>query len=193
MIVLILPASVTAAQSPVNLGTTESFAVLAGTTITNTGTTTINGDAGGNVGLFPGTAFTGQETATISGAIHLNNDVASKAKDDLVIAYDDAADGTFQITGTLTLDADGDPEGVFIFLTSSTLITASDSNTITPAGDTTETTITKTGEASNSAFMVIGPIMLCLAGIIFLALQISQKRAGTVMPNSDYRASDRKK
>jgi len=318
MIVLIFPASVTAAQPPVNLGTTESFAVLAGTTITNTGTTTINGDAGGNVGLFPGTAFTGQETATISGAIHLNNDVASKAKDDLVIAYDDAAgrtpvsrisselggmnlkpgiydsaDGTFQITGTLTLDADGDPEGVFIFLTSSTLITASDSNvsllnsarycrifwkvgssatlgtnsnfvghifaltsiaaqtgatvqgqllarngevtldsntitngfcaaaaptseetaaaattaaptpaetavaetanTITPAGDTTETTITKTGEASNSAFMVIGPIMLCLAGIIFLALQISQKRAGTVMPNSDYRASDRKK
>ena len=153
MLILILPASVMAAQPPVNLGTTESFAVLAGTTITNTGTTTINGDAGGNVGLFPGTSFTGQETVTISGAIHLNDDVALKAKDDLVIAYDDAAgrtpvsrisselggatlkpgiydsaDGTFQITGTLTLDAEGDPDGVFIFLTSSTLITASDSN-----------------------------------------------------------------
>jgi len=153
MIVLILPASVMAAQPPVNLGTTASFAVLAGTTVTNIGTTTINGDAGGNVGLFPGTSFTGQETAIISGTIHLNDTVASIAKDDLVIAYDDAAgrtpvlrisselgganlkpgiydsaDGTFQITGTLTLDAEGDPDGVFVFLTSSTLITASDSN-----------------------------------------------------------------
>ncbi|MHB8128984.1 MAG: ice-binding family protein [Mobilitalea sp.] len=40
----------------------------------------------------------------------------------------DSSDGTFQITGTLTLDAQGDPEGVFIFKTASTLITASDSN-----------------------------------------------------------------
>jgi len=153
LVVLILPASVMAAQAPVNLGTTSSFAVLAGTTITNTGTTTINGDAGGKVGLFPGTSFTGQETATISGAIHVNDSVASKAKDDLVNAYDDAAgrtpvsrisselggatlkpgtydsaNGTFQITGTLTLDAEGNPDGVFVFLTSSTLITASDSN-----------------------------------------------------------------
>lgn len=153
MIIMMLPASVMAAQPPVNLGTTASFAVLAGTTITNTGTTTINGDAGGNVGLFPGTSFTGQETATISGAIHLNDDVALKAKDDLTAAYDDAAgrtpvtriaselggatlkpgiydsaEGSFQITGTLTLDAEGNPDGVFIFLTSSTLITASDSN-----------------------------------------------------------------
>jgi len=153
MIVWMIPANVTAAQAPVNLGTTSSFAVLAGTTITNTGTTTINGDAGGNVGLFPGTSFTGQETATISGTLHLNDSVASIAKDDLVTAYLDAAgrtpvtrisselggstlkpgtydsaDGTFQITGTLTLDAEGNPDGVFVFLTASTLITASDSN-----------------------------------------------------------------
>jgi len=153
MIIWMIPANVTAAQAPVNLGTTSSFAVLAGTTITNTGTTTINGDAGGNVGLFPGTSFTGQETVTISGTKHLNDSVASIAKDDLVTAYNDAAgrtpvtrisselggstlkpgtydsaDGTFQITGTLTLDAEGNPDGVFVFLTASTLITATDSN-----------------------------------------------------------------
>lgn len=153
LILLILPASVMAAQPPVNLGTTASYAVLAGSTVTNIGTTTINGDAGGNVGLFPGTSFTGQESVIISGTTHLNDTAASIAKDDLVTAYDDAAgrtpvsrisselggatlkpgtydsaDGTFQITGTLTLDAEGDPDGVFVFLTSSTLITASDSN-----------------------------------------------------------------
>jgi hypothetical protein len=33
--------------------------------------------------LFPGTSFTGQESATISGAVHLNDDAALKAKDDL--------------------------------------------------------------------------------------------------------------
>lgn len=153
LIFLALPSSVMAAQAPVNLGTTSSFAVLAGTTITNTGTSTINGDAGGNVGLSPGLAFTGQETVTISGAVHLADAVALTAQNDLVAAYNDAAgrtpvtriaaelgettlkpgvydssEGFFQITGTLTLDAEGDPDGVFVFLTQSTLITATDSN-----------------------------------------------------------------
>jgi len=36
--------------------------------------------------------------------------------------------GTFQITGTLTLDAQGDPSAVFIFQTASTLVTASSSS-----------------------------------------------------------------
>src|SRR5665648_764627 len=142
-----------AAQPTVNLGTTSSFAVLAGETITNTGSTTISGDAGGNVGLHPGTAFPGQAGVTLSGAVHLADAVALQAKNDLVTAYDDAAgrtpvttiatelggrtltpgvydseSGTFQITGTLTLDAQGDPNGVFIFKTTSTLITASGSS-----------------------------------------------------------------
>lgn len=143
-----------AAQPTVNLGTTSTFAVLAGETITNTGTTTINGSAGGDVGLYPGSAFTDQANVKISnGSIHINDTVAIKAKDDLVTAYNDAAgrtpvtriptelggttltpgiydsaSGTFQITGTLTLDAQGDPDGVFIFKTDSTLITAPGSN-----------------------------------------------------------------
>lgn len=41
--------------------------------------------------------------------------------------YDSVA-GTFGITGTLTLDAQGDPDAVFIFKSASTLITASASN-----------------------------------------------------------------
>lgn len=148
IVVMAISATSMAAQATVNLGSTASFAVLAGTTITNTGSTKITGD----VGLYPGTAFPGQAGVTLNGAIHLNDSVARVAKDDLVAAYNDAAgrtpvtristqlggttlkpgvydsaSGTFQITGTLTLDAAGDPNGVFVFLTKSTLITASNS------------------------------------------------------------------
>ncbi len=142
-------ATALAAQPTVDLGTTSSFAILAGETITNTGSSTINGD----VGLSPGTAFPGQSSATINGAVHLADAVALQAKVDLVTAYNDAAgrtpvtqiptelggstltpgvydsaSGTFEITGTLTLDALGDPNSVFIFQMESTLITAASSN-----------------------------------------------------------------
>ncbi len=148
--IMAVPSVGMAAQPTVNLGTTSTFAVLAGSTITNTGTTTINGSTGADVGLSPGTVFSGRASVTISGAVHLADAVAVKAKDDLVTAYNDAAgrtpvttipselggttlkpgtydsaDGTFQITGKLTLDAQGDPDGVFVFKTASTLITAS--------------------------------------------------------------------
>jgi len=157
VVMMAVPTRVTAAQPTVNLGTTSSFAILAGETITNTGTTTINGDAvgGGNVGLHPGTAFTGQADVIMTGWTAYLSDpagVALQAKNDLIIAYDDAAgrtptiiptelggrtlhpgiyaseSGTFEITGTLTLDAEGDPEGVFVFQTVYTLITAPDSS-----------------------------------------------------------------
>lgn len=159
ILVMTAPTMILAAEPTVNLGSTSDYAVLAGSTITNTGTTVINGSGGGNVGLYPGTIFTGETSATISGAVHLADAAAGLAKDDLVIAYDDAvgrlpvtriptelgettltpgvydsADGTFQITGTLTLDAQGDPDGVFIFKTASTLITASDSNVVLTDG-----------------------------------------------------------
>lgn len=147
--------SMAAGQPTVNLGSTSSFAVLAGSAITNTGATIINGDAGGDVGMSPGgiAAFTGQASATISGAVHIADPIAVTAKNDLTTAYNDAAgrsnvtristelggttltpgtydsaSGTFEITGTLTLDAQGDTEGVFIFKTASTLKTATGSN-----------------------------------------------------------------
>jgi len=148
-----LPTICLAAEPTVNLGTTASFAILAGQTITNTGSSVINGSTGGDVGLYPGSSFVDQATMTISGAVHINDTLAITAKTDLVAAYDDAAgrtnvtrieselggktlipgvydsaDGEFQITGTLTLDAQGDPNGVFIFKTATTLITASASD-----------------------------------------------------------------
>lgn len=135
---VVLAGTALAATAP-NLGTAESFAVLAGTTITNTGSTTITGD----VGLHPGDAITGFADVTLNGAQHIGDAVASGAKDDLVAAYDQAAGATpvnnvptelggttlvpgvyaaatLGLTGTLTLDG----QGVYIFQAGSTLITA---------------------------------------------------------------------
>src|SRR5665648_171565 len=79
-----------ATEPTVNLGTTSTFAVMAGTTITNTGPTTVDGDEGGDVGLYPGSAFPGKADVTLSGTLHINDTVAIKATTDLVAAYDDA-------------------------------------------------------------------------------------------------------
>lgn len=148
-----VPSKVNAAEETVPLGTTSTFAVLAGTTVTNTGATTISGDAGCDVGIFPGTDYTGQETVTSDGVLHLADEVAGVAQGDLTTAYDNAAgrtpiqtisselggttlkpgvynstDGSFQITGILTLDGNNETDPVFIFQTESTLITAADSS-----------------------------------------------------------------
>jgi hypothetical protein len=105
LVLLALPARAMAAQPTVNLGTTSSFAVLAGSTITNTGPTTINGNAGGDVGLYPGTSFPGQAQVTLSGAVHLADAVANQAKTDLITAYNDAA-GRTPVT-TIRLNSGG--------------------------------------------------------------------------------------
>src|SRR5674536_49092 len=84
--VLAIPATSVAAEPRVKVGTTYNFAVLAGTTITNTGKSSING----SVGLFPGTAFTGQENVAVNGDVQLANAVALKAKNNLITAYNDA-------------------------------------------------------------------------------------------------------
>jgi hypothetical protein len=140
------PPSQSATTAPVSLGTAGSFAVLAASTVTNTGPTTINGD----LGLSPGTSVTGFPPGFVNGTQHVADAVALQAKNDLTAAYNDAAGrpttatvpvelggttktpgvydspaGTFGITGTLTLDAQGDPNAVFVFKAASTLITAS--------------------------------------------------------------------
>lgn len=88
IVVLVMAGSASqAAQHPVGLGTAEDFAVLAGSTITNTGSTTIVGD----IGLHPGTEVTGYDSVTHTGELHVADGVAEQAKADLVTAYNDAA------------------------------------------------------------------------------------------------------
>src|SRR5579859_572598 len=77
-----------AAAAPVGLGTAGSFAVLAGTTVTNTGPSTISGD----LGVSPGTAVTGFPPGIVTnGTIHRADAVAAQAQSDLTTAYNDAA------------------------------------------------------------------------------------------------------
>ena len=141
----------------VRLGTASTFAVLAGSTITNTGTTWIGGNAGGNVGVHPGSAFTGLTDVTLANGANMSEADALQAQNDLITALTDtnaagpvtqiptelggqaltpgvydSADGTFGITGTLTLNAGGDPNAVFIFKTATTLISADAVSGTTP-------------------------------------------------------------
>ena len=143
-----------AAVAPVGLGTTGGYAVLAYSTVTNTGPTTITGD----VGLHPGSAVTGFGSVTLHGTQHVADAAALQAKNDLVTAYNSAAgrtpttvgtelgghtftagvyntqNGELGLTGVVTLDAQGDPNAVFIFQAASTLTTASGSSVVLANG-----------------------------------------------------------
>jgi uncharacterized repeat protein (TIGR01451 family) len=145
-----LPASGLAAQPPVDLGTAGSFAVLGGSTVTNTGPSVLNGD----LGVSPGAAITGFPPGLVNGATHSADAVAGQAQTDVTTAYNDAAGrtpftvnppdiggqtlpaGVYQsatslgLTGDVTLDAAGDPGAVFIFQAGSTLTTASGSRVL---------------------------------------------------------------
>src|ERR1017187_10887957 len=61
---LLLPLLVLSAYADsINLGTASGYSVLAGSTVTNTGTSVISG----SLGVSPGCAFTGAGTMTVGG------------------------------------------------------------------------------------------------------------------------------
>jgi len=132
-------------QAPVVLGAAADFVVLAGSTVTSTGPTSVTGD----LGVSPGTAVAGFPPGTIVGAQHAGDPTAAAAEASLTTAYNSAAGrslcpvsvsgnlggltlppGLYKSTssleissGNLTLDAQGDPTAVFIFQMASTLTT----------------------------------------------------------------------
>jgi uncharacterized repeat protein (TIGR01451 family) len=139
----------TALPGTVPLGTAGQFAVLGGQAVTNTGSTVVNGD----LGISPGNSVTGFPPGVVNGVMHVADAVAANAQSDLVIAYNDAAgrapdanlsgqdlggmvltagvykyDVAAQLTGTVTLDAQGDSNAVFIFQIGSTLTTATNAS-----------------------------------------------------------------
>ena len=84
---LVLASTAHAGPPPVLLATADGFAVLAGSTITNTGNSVISSD----VGLHPGTAVIGFPPGVVNGSKHVTDAVAEQAKADLIAAYNDAA------------------------------------------------------------------------------------------------------
>ena len=76
--------SLARAQSAPPLGSAQNFAVLAATTVTNTGPTVIKGD----LGVSPGTAVTGFPPGTvIGGTIHSDDARATSAQAEAFTAY----------------------------------------------------------------------------------------------------------
>jgi len=134
-------------QAPVTLGAAGGFVVLAGSTVTSTGSTALTGD----LGVSPGSAVTGFPPGTLTGTQHVADPISAQAMAALTRAYNDAArrkqapvsvagnlggktlhPGLYKSTsslsissGDLTLDAQGNANAVFIFQMASALTTTS--------------------------------------------------------------------
>ena len=142
-----------AAATVVNLNTAANFAVLGATTVTNTGSSLITGD----LGVSPGTAVSGFPPGVVGGgSIHSNDTAAGQAQSDLTAAYASALSqscdtnltgqdlgslaplnsgvycytSSAQLTGTLVLDGQLNPNAVFIFKINSSLTTATASSVV---------------------------------------------------------------
>ena len=144
---IVIPLQITI-QAAVPLATTSTFAILAGSAVTNTGATTITGD----LGLSPGSSIGGFPPGILTGTLHINDISATQAKLDLTAAFNNAAGristdivtlsgniggltltpGLYKSTsslaissGDLTFDAKGNADAIFIIQIASSLTTTS--------------------------------------------------------------------
>ena len=140
------------------MGSAANFDAIAGSTITNTGPTTI---AGGDLGLSPGSAITGFPPGSlISPAVtHISDSTSAQGELDLTVAYNyattlpgaaalpgDLSGLTFTpglyknsstvmlSVGNVTLDAQGNANAVFIFQIGSTLTTLGSTQVVLAGG-----------------------------------------------------------
>jgi hypothetical protein len=154
---------------PVNLGLAATFSVL-GTGVTGTGVTTMTGD----LGVSPAIAVTGFSPGTVGGVIHAGDSDAAAAQTALGAAITDArsrlphtqfsgdligrtfhygvhhSTAAVALTGTVTLDAEGDADAVFIFQADAALDTAASSVVLLVNG----------AKASNVFWQVTGAVGL---------------------------------
>jgi len=158
----VLGGTLACAQTGVGLGAASTFGVLAGTTITSTGLTVVNGD----VGLFNGATITGFAgygsggTAVTTGSFQVENGLTLQAGTDLNAAYSAlsaetptttgvtafanqtltagvySAPAALSVSGTLVLDGQGQSDPVFIFQVGSALNAALGTQIVLTGGAT---------------------------------------------------------
>jgi hypothetical protein len=132
-------------------GEADDFVLLAYSTVTNEGNSTITGD----IGVSPLASVVGFPPGIVNGTIHAADAAAAQAQIDLTAAYTDAAartpyitettlgglnlppgiyhsDGALSLTGVLTVT--GDANAVWIFQAGSTLDTAAGSQIVLSGG-----------------------------------------------------------
>jgi uncharacterized protein (TIGR03437 family) len=134
----------------------SNFALLAGSSVTGTGTNVVTGD----IGVSPGSTVTGFPAASVTGTIHTADAAAAQAIADLNSAYNEAVSRTAAAvpvasdlggqtltpglynsrtalviqSGDLTLDAKGDPNAAFVFQSAGTLTTTAGRNIVLTGG-----------------------------------------------------------
>lgn len=173
----------TAPQTPLDLGEAAAFVVLAGSTVTSTSTSELTGD----LCISPGTLVTGFPPGILTGSQHAGNATSATAMTDLTAAYNDAAGrtvapvtvagnlggltlppGLYRSTsaleissGDLTLDAQGDPNAIFVFQIASTLTVASSCSIILDGGANSSNVFWQVGSSAtfDTTSTVKGTIM----------------------------------
>jgi hypothetical protein len=193
-----------AKSDPITLGTAGNYGVLAGSTVTNTGSTVIDG---GDVGVSPGTAITGFPPGTVMPPYVIDDADAAQAENDLTTAYNAAAglaptenlagqdlggltltpgvyffSSSAQLTGTLTLNDEGNADAQFVFQIGSTLTTASNSTVATiNDGDSTMPGCTVFWQVGSSATLGTGT---AFEGHILALTSISMNTGATILDGS---------
>lgn len=142
----LIACAVTTQASASVLGSAGEFALLGASTVTNTGASRVGGD----IGVYPGTAITGLDSVVHTGQVHASDAVAQAAQADAVRAFDALRaqsftfnlsgqnlgnrtltpgvyhfDAAAELAGVLNLDAQGDPNAMFVFQVGSAFTTAS--------------------------------------------------------------------
>ena len=177
--VFLYPTLSSASGPVINQGATTSYAILAGASITNTGATTVTGSTGTDIGVISGTI-----TGAPGGNQHMNDASAIAAQNSLTTAYNNAsgatpstaipadlngqilvagaystASGAFLLTGggSVTFDAQNNPNSVFVIQAASTFTSSTNS-----------TMILKNGAQACNIFWAIGSSATLAGGSNFL-------------------------
>lgn len=174
--------SATVINGPIDLGTADSFGVLAASTVTNANSSVVDGD----LGLSPGSAVTGFPPGLLSpgNTMFLTDGVASQAQIDLRVAMATAASLTPTVSGLgnltglslvpgvyaggeLSLDAAGvltlvgSATSVWVFTAASTLVTGSASQIVLAGGASACNVFWRVGSSATfgSAGDFVGTVM----------------------------------